>query len=486
MMGNRPASVPAVNVPEGDYRPDFERCRNSLHHHSHGSDGAQGEGADRGGLLDWEAVRFDRAVTRLGLEPAVACELHCADRSIEVEIPLERDDGTLEVYTGYRVQHSHALGPAKGGIRYHPDVTAADVTALARIMTWKTALAGVPFGGAKGGIPCNPAGMSRRELRELTRRYTAGILPVIGGDTDILAPDVGTSPETMSWVLEAAADAGHDDPTVATGKSLDRGGTLFRPKATGVGVAHVTDLAHRRIGRIDQAKVVVEGFGSVGRWVATELAHRGATIVGLADISGAIHAPGGIDVARGAEWIDEGRPLIDYPHAEPVTGSVLILPCDIAIPAAMEGTLDLTVARELTARLVVEAANGPTTPAAEAALFAAGVMVVPDVVANAGGVIASYTEWVQNQQPTPWLETDDRAFVLDRLEKTWDLISDVEPDQWRMHALTSAVSRLVAATVRTPVSLTDRGSSRVDMASHEGTSMARRGYRHRADEAGTP
>lgn len=417
-----------------------ERCRNSLHKHGRSFE----SDTPGGGLLDWEAARFQQAADRLGLDPPLACALHCAARSVEVELPLERDDGSLEVYTGYRVQHSRALGPAKGGIRYHPSVGVAEVTALARLMTWKTALAGLPFGGAKGGIPCDPYRLTTRELRRLTILYTVGILPVIGPDTDVAAPDLGTDAEVMGWILSAADQAGRGDPRLVTGKPEIIGGTRFRPKATGVGVAHITDLAYRHVGgRIDRATVAVEGFGSVGRWAARELADRGAQIVAVADISGAIHAPNGIDLAALTGWMSRDGALGEYPEAERLDGNVLQAPCDIVIPAAMEGTLDEKTAAKVTARLVVEGANGPTTPEAEAVLLENGVAVVPDLVANAGGVISSYFEWVQNHQRLPWPEQQERQQVLERLEQVWDPIAAKEPNLWRSAALTTAVGRVI-------------------------------------------
>lgn len=421
------------------HESESERCRNSAHHHGAGSAGNGSEG-----LLAWEAERFDHVTHRLGLEPSLICALHCADLSVEVELPLEGDDGSLQIYTGYRVQHSRALGPAKGGVRYHPSVSAGDVTALARIMTWKSALAGLPFGGAKGGIPCDPTGMSRRELRELTRLYTLGMLSVIGPETDVLAPDVGTDSEVMGWILRSAASAGRDDPRLVTGKPEVLGGTAFRPKATGVGVAHMADRAVATTGgRIQMSRVAIEGFGSVGRWAALELEERGAVLVGLSDVTGGIYSETGLDIAAVAGWVDEGSPLADYPKSDRVEGSVLEVPCDVAIPAAMEGTLTQDVASRVTARLIVEGANGPTTPGAEAALLARGVAVVPDVAANAGGVISSYFEWVQNHQRLPWSEASERSQVLERLDDVWALISGEEPQVWRSRALEIAVLRVI-------------------------------------------
>ncbi len=419
-----------------------ERCANSLHRHSRELP------AGREGLLEWEAERFHLATETLGLDSALVCALHCAVRSVEIEIPLLRDDGSLTVFTGYRVQHSTALGPAKGGIRFHPGVTGAEVTALARLMSWKTALAGLPFGGAKGGVPVDPTTLSTRELWDLTRRYTVGMLPVIGPEVDVVAPDLGTDARVMGWVLRAAAEAGLDDPRLVTGKPPILGGTAFRASATGVGVAHVAERAFTHLeGPFDRARVAVEGFGSVGRWAAREAADRGAKVVAVADITGAIYAEDGIDLPDLEAWVAGGRPLVEYPRADTVDGSVLTVPCDVAIPAAMEGTVTVEVARELSARLLVEGANGPTRPEAEAILADRGVPVVPDLVANAGGVISSYFEWVQNHQRLPWSIEVERRRVLERLDEVWDQLATVPPEKWRIHALATGIGRVVEGMV---------------------------------------
>lgn len=398
-------------------------------------------------LKEWESQRFEDAAERLGLDDAVSCVLRCAHRTITVEMPLQRDDGSMAIYPGYRVQHSQALGPGKGGVRFHPSVTLDDVSALARLMTWKTSLHQLPFGGAKGGVSIDPSSFSSRELRDIARSYILGILPVIGPELDVLAPDVGTGPTTMGWFLQAAADAGRPDPRSVTGKPVVLGGSRFRAAATGVGVAHIATRALETLGvTIEGVRVAVEGFGSVGRWTALELAERGALVVGVSDVSGAIHA-GNIDIAALGKWVDDGNPLAVYPDADPWDGSVLTVPTDVAIPAALEGTVGGKVADAISAQLVVEGANGPVTPEAESILAGNGVPVVPDLVANGGGVISSYFEWVQNHQRTSWPEPEERGHVLDRLDETWSHLAGVPPESWRMVALDTAILRVVEALV---------------------------------------
>lgn len=398
------------------------------------------------GLLAWEHQRFARVVADLGLDEATVCALHCAMRSVTVELPLPRDDGSTSVLIGHRVQHSNALGPAKGGVRYSAHVDLDEITALARLMTWKTALHELPFGGAKGGVACDPTRLSRRERHELTRRYLTALLPAIGPQVDVLAPDLGTDAQTMAWMLRAAADAGLADPAVVTGKPVLLGGSHFRGAATGVGVAHVTHRAWEHLGhRLEDSRVTIEGFGNVGTWVAVELHARGARIVGLSDVTGAVTAPDGLDPMAVRDWVSSGRELAAYPSAEPVDGSVLTVPADIAVAAALEGTLTDEVAADLHARLVVEAANGPTVPTAETRLHERGIALVPDLVANAGGVICSYLEWVQNHQRLAWPEADERRAVLDRLDRTWQLIAAEPPATWRDTALRIAIHRVAEA-----------------------------------------
>jgi len=399
-----------------------------------------------GGLLAWERDRFDRVTASLDLHPATICALHCSSRSLIVEVPLTRDDGSMTVLTGYRVQHSSALGPTKGGTRFRLGVHLDDVTALARLMTWKTALHGLPFGGAKGGVDCDPVTFSTRELREITRLYTLGILPIIGSEVDVPAPDVGTDEQTMAWMARTAAEAGRSEPGIVTGKPVLLGGSRFRAASTGVGVAHVAQRAWEHLGgRLDSSRVAVEGFGAVGYWAAAELQQRDACIVGLSDMTGAITADRGLDPVAVRDWVDAGNELVDYPAADTVAGSVLAIDCDIAIPAAIEGTLTAPLADLMSATLVVEGANGPTTPTAESTLRQRGIAVVPDLMANGGGVISSYFEWAQNHQRESWTEAKERRQVLDRLDQSWELLATRPHDAWRDHALGTAITRVTEA-----------------------------------------
>jgi len=352
----------------------------------------------------------------------------------------------MNVFMGYRVQHSTALGPAKGGVRYRLGLDLDDVTALARLMTWKCALHGLPFGGAKGGVDCDPRRLSTRELHEVSRLYTLAVLPVIGSDVDVLAPDLGTDEQTMAWIQRSAADAGRSDPAIVTGKPVLLGGSRFRAASTGVGVGHIASRAWEHLGHaIKGARVAIEGFGNVGISTATELYARGAHIVAVGDVTGGIENESGLPPAELRAWIRTGNRLVDWPGGRVVDGSALSVPCDIAIPAALEGTLTEAIAERITARLVVEGANGPTTPSGEAALARRGIPLVPDLVANGGGVISSYFEWVQNHQRTTWAESDERREVLARLDLTFDQLRAVAPQHWREHALRLAIRRVASA-----------------------------------------
>jgi glutamate dehydrogenase (NAD(P)+) len=397
------------------------------------------------GMLAWEHDRFEQVISKIGVSAATEYSLHCADRSLIVELPLQRDDGSMTILTGYRVQHSNALGPSKGGTRFRQGLTLDDTTALARLMTWKTALHRLPFGGAKGGVDCDPTEYSQRELFEITRLYTLAVLPVIGSDVDIPAPDMGTSEQTMAWILRTASDAGRTDPSVVTGKPVLLGGSRFRRSATGVGTAHMAERAWDHLGhKIKGARVAIEGFGNVGYWTAAELCDREAKIVAISNSSSTLYNEGGVDPSALLRWTDD-EDFDSFPGAQFVEDSALVVPCDIAIAAAVEGTVTSDVAEAMSAKLVVEGANGPTSPQAELLLAERGVPVVPDLVANAGGVISSYFEWAQNHQRIAWTELDERGRVLAVLDQTWDNITNSDSNVWRDTALTIAMTRVIRA-----------------------------------------
>jgi len=364
----------------------------------------------------------------------IVCErLHCADgmyerlaypaRSLEVSVPVRLDSGKIETYCAWRVQHSFARGPAKGGIRYHPAVTSDEVKALAMWMTWKTAVVGVPFGGGKGGVRCDPKKMSRGEIERLTRRYTNEILPIIGPETDVPAPDVGTDAQVMAWIMDTySTSRGHTVPSVVTGKPVEIGGSLGRREATAQGCVYTILSALDALGRsITNARVAVVGFGNVGYWTARLLKAAGARIVGLADSQGGIVRQSGLDVEKVLAAKQAGHSVKDYREADKVTSQdVYEADCDILVPAALENQITTVNAGRIKAALIAEGANGPTTPEAESILLDRGVFVIPDILANAGGVTVSYFEWVQGLQEYFWSEREvneklkhhmDRAFA---------------------------------------------------------------------------
>jgi glutamate dehydrogenase (NAD(P)+) len=360
-------------------------------------------------------ARFDVAASKLGIDPGFQKVLRTPAKEITLYIPVLMDDGSIEVFVGYRVQHSIVRGPGKGGIRFSPAVTLDEVRALASWMTWKCAVVNIPFGGAKGGVICDPEKLSRRELEAITRRYTAELLADIGPERDVPAPDLGTNEQVMAWVMDTySMHMRHTSTASVTGKPLDLGGSRGRREATGRGVLVVTDQALRKLGR-DRAgqRVVIQGFGNVGS-VAAELMHEaGYTIVGVADIHGGIYNPKGIDVPKLMAHFLEGHTVAGFPGCEAVgPHDVLQLDCDILIPAAIENQITSKNADKIKASVIVEAANGPTTALADDILEKKGIYVVPDILANAGGVTVSYFEWVQDRQGYFWPE----ALVNERLE----------------------------------------------------------------------
>lgn len=402
----------------------------------------------------WEMAltQLDRVAGLLRLDPGLHELLKHPKRELTVHFPVQMDDGSLRVFTGHRVQHNVSLGPTKGGLRYGPDVTLDEVRALAMWMTWKCALVGLPYGGAKGGVCVDPRALSLRELEGLTRRFTTEIALLIGPEGDIPAPDMGTNPQVMAWVMDTySMHRGHTVTGVVTGKPPSVGGTEGRVEATGRGVMLMAGMASRRTGRsLSGARVAVQGFGNVGSVAARLLDRAGAVVVGVSDISGGLYNEKGLDLAAlEAYKVDHGG-LEGCRLGQTITNEGLLeLPVDILVPAAKEKQITRANADRVRARLIVEGANGPTTPEADRILHEKGVLVVPDVLANAGGVIVSYFEWVQDLQAFFWTEGEvnqrleqimSRAF-----EHVWSTTERYDTDM-RMGAYAVGVSRVAEAT----------------------------------------
>jgi len=359
---------------------------------------------------------FAGAARLLNLEPGLWKMLTTPKRQIIVSCPVQMDDGRIEVFTGYRVQYNITLGPAKGGIRYHQDVTLDEVKALAAWMTWKCAVAGIPFGGGKGGVICDPTKMSQRELESLTRRYVAEIIDAIGPDKDVPAPDVNTNEQVMAWVMDTySMNVGHTETAVVTGKPIVMGGSLGRREATGRGVMITTREAAKHLGlELKGATVAVQGFGNVGSVSADLLARNGAKIVAVTDWKGGVHNPAGLDIPALIKWTAEHKTVAGFPTADSLSADKIFgMDVDILIPAALEKQITIQNASQIKAKIVAEGANGPTTPDAHKSLYERGVFVIPDILANAGGVTTSYFEWVQNRHGYYWEEWD----VNERLER---------------------------------------------------------------------
>jgi len=372
--------------------------------------------ADHGAIFGDMLQEFDGAARILNLEPGIWRILTHPKRQIIVSCPVQMDDGEIEVFTGYRVQYNITLGPAKGGIRYHPDVTLDEVTALAAWMTWKCAVAHIPFGGGKGGVVCDPTRMSRRELEALTRRYVAEIIDAIGPEKDVPAPDVNTNDQIMAWVMDTySMHVGHTSTAVVTGKPIEMGGSLGRREATGRGVMIVTREAARHLGLpLRGATIAVQGFGNVGSVSAELLAREGAKIVAVSDWKGGVYNPKGLDIPKMIEYAKQHKTIDGFPGGEPLSNEELFkLEVDILIPAALENQITLENASDIKAKIVTEGANGPTTPDAHRLLHERGVFVIPDILANSGGVTTSYFEWVQDRYGYFWEEEE----VNTRLEK---------------------------------------------------------------------
>jgi glutamate dehydrogenase (NAD(P)+) len=397
-------------------------------------------------------TEMQSAGRRIGLDDGMVEMLSTPRRSIEVAVPIRTDDGGTRTFQGYRVQHSITRGPGKGGLRYAPDVTMNEVRSLAMNMTWKCALVDIPYGGAKGGVRCDPRELSEHELERMTRRYASEIMPLIGVGRDVLAPDIGTSEREMAWIMDTYnAALGMTLGAPVTGKPVVVGGSTGRRRATGYGVAECVKLAIGLDGLTPPVRVAIAGYGEVGRVAAETLAADPGyfRIVAIGDVSGGRHDPDGLDIAAAGRHVDGGNPLADLDVGDALTAEeVLEVPCDVLIPAAVGGVINENNADAVQASMVVEGANGPTTVAADQSLAERGVNVIPDILANAGGVIASHLESVQNVQGSPWTPAETYAGVQQRLQGAFAAACEIAGQQdvgLREAALCLAIGRVATA-----------------------------------------
>jgi glutamate dehydrogenase (NAD(P)+) len=408
--------------------------------------------------LEWDTplflmarAQFEQAVPHADVSPMVVERLYFPERAVIVAVPLRRDDGRVQVFPGYRVQHSTVLGPTKGGMRYDPDVSLGECAALATWMTWKCALLRLPYGGAKGGIRCDPRALTPRELERLTRRFTSELVREIGPQTDIPAPDMATNEQTMAWMMDTYSMLkGHAVPEVVTGKPISVGGSIFRREATGAGVVMTAERACQRLGMaLGEQRCVVQGFGNVGGVAASELHDRGATVIAVSDISGGVHAEDGLDVPELHAYAAEHGSLEGYDRCERITNEQLLeLPCDVLVVAAREDQLTGENAGRVRARLIVEGANGPTTLEADAIFAERGIPVVPDILANAGGVTVSYFEWVQDLGRLFWDREEIRSRLADKMTDAFDRVWTVAEEKGitlRPAAMVAAIREVAGA-----------------------------------------
>jgi len=405
--------------------------------------------------------QFEKVAKKINLEDWIYQKLKHCKRILIVSLPVKMDDGSVKVFEGYRVQHNLDRGPAKGGIRYHPDVTLDEVKALAMWMTWKCAVVGIPYGGAKGAVVCNPLELSVNEIERLTRRFTSEISIIIGPEKDIPAPDVYTNQQIMAWIMDTySMTVGYSVPGVVTGKPLEIGGSEGRHHATGLGVYYIIEeiVEHFKIGNHKDIKIAIQGFGNVGSFLAKFLYERGYRIIGISDISGGLFNKKGIDIDKLFEFVKgnrfgfikgfKGGDFID--DFREANDTLLGLDVDILVPAAIENQITFRNAKDIKARFIVEAANGPTTPEADKILENKGIIVVPDILANAGGVTVSYFEWVQDLQEHFWRESDINKKLEQIMRKSFDEVFEVynrEKVDMRMAAYILAVER-VAKSVK--------------------------------------
>jgi glutamate dehydrogenase (NAD(P)+) len=403
-------------------------------------------------------ARFEVAANKLGLEQGVYRYLRYPDKEITLYIPVGMDNGQLEVFTGYRVLHSTVRGPGKGGIRFAPDVSIDEIRALSAWMTWKCAVVDIPFGGAKGGIICDPRKMSRGELERLTRRYTAELSDWLGPERDIPAPDVGTNEQTMAWVMDTyAMHARQATNAVVTGKPIELGGSRGRREATGRGVMICVDKAIAKLGmRKEATRVIIQGFGNVGSLAAELMQKSGYKIIGLADIGGGLYNENGLDVPKVIHWVyTQKKPLQEFPGGGTKMSArdVLFQPCDVLIPAAIENQITEQNAHQVQAKILCEGANGPTTWQADAIIDSKGIFTVPDILGNAGGVTVSYFEWVQDRQGFFWRESEVNERLLDIMEGAFDEVVRYA----EMHRVNNRIAAYMLAIDRVATALKLRG-----------------------------
>lgn len=391
--------------------------------------------------------QFNRAADLIGLDETIRTSLNVPDRELMVEVPLRKDDGTIESFRGYRVQHNNSRGPFKGGIRYHEEVDLDEVRSLAALMTWKTALVDIPYGGGKGGISVNPSTLSELELERLSRRFFRAINPIIGVNRDIPAPDVNTNPQIMAWFMDEYGMINGHTPGIVTGKPIELGGSLGRNAATGKGTAIIArETANLLNMDLEGASVVIQGFGNVGSFAGRFLNEMGSKIIAVSDVNGGLYDPDGLDITSLIDYNNKNGTIKGFSQGDSVSNEdILNIECDFLIPAALGGVIHKMNVEKLNCRVIIEAANGPVTPPADDILFKKGVYVVPDILTNAGGVTVSYFEWVQNLQQFQWNEEEVNDKLENKMVAAFNEVSSMmksKKTSMRMAAFAVAIDRV--------------------------------------------